>query len=183
MSINEISKIVEIVVPIIGIILAIISVIVAYFLLRESRKMHVLSSSPNLVFSFHSSSQNRILGRLENIGYGTAYNINVKVDPDFQIMGRKSLQKIFKNVNYLSPKQCYDIDYGVINVDNNLKVFKKHKLTITWTRKKQDKKKEIFIANFEEDYFINFPCSHSFSDLVNSIDNLNNNLERYLSTV
>ncbi len=179
MSINEIIKIV---VPIIGVILAIISVIVAYFLLKENRKMRELSTSPNIVFTFLSSSQNRILGRLENIGYGTAHNINVKVDPDFQIMGRKSLQKIFKNVNYLSPKQCYDTDYGFINIDNNLIGFKKHKLTITWTRKKQDKNKEIFIANFEEDYFKYFPCSHSFSDLVNSIDNLNNNLERYLSS-
>lgn len=172
----------DITLKIINLLALVINLMLVYFILKESRKMRELSSSPNIVFTFLSSSQNQILGRLENIGYGTAYNINIKVDPDFQIMGRKSLQKIFQNVNYLSPRQCFDIDYGFINIDNNLLCFKKHKLTITWTRKKQDKNKEIFIANFEEDYFKYFPCSHSFSDLVNSIDKLSNNLESYLSS-
>jgi hypothetical protein len=65
---NTILKIVEIVCPV-------ISVIVAYFLLKESRKLYKTATSPNLVFSFHSLSSNNVFGRLENIGNGTAYNI------------------------------------------------------------------------------------------------------------
>ena len=167
---NSILKIVEIIVPV-------ISLIVAFFLLRESRKMHVLSSSPNLVFSFHSLSSNRIIGRLENIGYGIAYNIKVDLEPDFKIMRSTSLYKLFENVSYLAPKQFYDVDYGFVNINHKLIDFKPHKLIISWSKKKNDKKRYYFVTCFKESYFDSFPTSYSFNDLVKEIRDLNRNLK------
>ena len=166
---SDILKIVEIICPV-------ISVFVAYFLLKESRKMYKMSTSPNLVFSFHSLSSYMIMGRLENIGNGTAYNIEVDVSPDFTVMKRKSLNKAFENVNYLAPKQSFDVLYCPININNRLIGFKSHSLKVSWSHKKKSNKRHYFDTHFEESYFDSFPSSHTFDDLVKEIKDLNRNL-------
>ena len=169
-NINSALKIVEIVCPI-------ISVIVAYFLLKESRKMYNISTSPNLVFSFNSLSSHSIYGRLENIGNGTAYNIKVKITPDFEILRSKSINQVFNSLTYLAPKQCYDVNYGSININHKLIGFKAHKLQVSWTNKIKSKKMYHFEADFDESYFDSFPTSNTFNDLVKEVKNLNRNLK------
>jgi len=167
---NTILKIVEIVCPV-------ISVIVAYFLLKESRKLYKTATSPNLVFSFHSLSSYNVYGRLENIGNGTAFNIKVEVIPDFNVFDSYSINQAFDNVSYLAPKQYYDVFYGAININHKLLGFKPHKLKISWTKKKNSKKKYHFETQFEDSYFDSFPTAHTFDDLVKEMKDLNRNLQ------
>ncbi len=166
------NNILELILRLFEIIFLLTNVFIAYFLLKEARKMRDLSSSSNLVFSFISLSSYSIIGRLENIGFGTAYNIKVKVEPDFKIMNEKSLEEIFKNVKYLAPKQSYDINYGYINIDDDLSGFSKHKLTVSWTNTIKNKSPKYFIVDFSKDYFKSYPYIKTIEDLIESIDNI-----------
>jgi len=151
-------------------------VIVAYFLLKESRKLFKTTTS-NLVFSFHSLSSNNVYGRLENIGNGTAFNIKVEVIPDFTVLDSYTINQAFDNVQYLAPKQYYDVFYGSINIYQKLLGFVPHKLKISWSNKKKSNKRNHFETQFEESYFDSFPTANTFDDLVVEIRSLNRNLK------
>ena len=141
-------------------ILAIINLLFAGFLVYQGKKMYVLLSKSDLVFSFHSLNQSNVIGRLENIGNTTAYNIKVKIDPDFEAMNN-SLQNTFDKLTYLAPKQRFDIYYGFININHELLGVVDHKLTISWSKSqknpKNPKKKLSVTFQFNKEYFKNFP--------------------------
>lgn len=150
-----------------------LTLVVAFFLLIEYKKMTRVATKPELIFSLFLAEKYIVIGRLKNIGKGIAYNIEVKSDKDFNILHDPPISNAFEEVGCLAPEQHFDITYGRINIKNEIMEFQNHTLEIFWTdtEKKSEKgnRAKFFLS---KTYFKNTPRTSDLSHVVDAIEDL-----------
>ena len=158
-------------------IIGILNILIAFFLLKEAKKMREIATDSELVYSLQLIDDYTVIGKLENIGNGVAYNIEVASDVNFSTFYDVPINEAFKSLEYLAPKHSYYIKYGYLNINNEIIPFEDHNVTLKWTQSKSVKRNkrtaQFFISG---NYFKNTPGKVGLKEVVDAIENLGSRL-------
>lgn len=161
-------------------IVGLLNVIVAFWLVVEAKKMREVATQPELVFYLKLVNEYTVIGRLENVGNGVAYNIEITSENDFKLFHNNSFNSAFEKIKVLAPKQYFDVQINYLDVGNKIiSLEKKSIIKVIWTKAKKNKKNFfVFTMELEGNYFQNVPRLESLSTIAKSIERLERHLKR-----
>ncbi len=138
-------------------LIGIASVVVMLLILWETRWWHRKESAPQLIYTLDIINENMVIGKLENIGNGVAYNIKVECEPPGVEVFKSKMDEKFKPLNYLGPDDSYIVQYSYLNINDDVIDFKKHKVLVSWTKKQTATKRIQATFFIGEGYFKSYP--------------------------
>lgn len=165
-------------------LIGIASVVVMLLILWETRRWHRKESAPQLIYTLDIVNEYMVIGKLGNIGKGVAYNIKVEFDPqEISILG-KNIKESFKALKYLGPQSSYNVQYGYLNIYNEVIDLREHKVVVSWTKKQKSKRKIMAIFFIGEGYFKSYPrkleIAKQVKDLKDTVkEGLDNNKKKW----
>ena len=161
-------------------IVGLLNVLIAFLLVKEAKKMREVTTQPELVFYLKLVNQYTVIGRLENIGNGVAYNVSVSADNDFILFHDNNFNTAFDKIKSLAPKQYFDIQIDYLNINNEIMSLEKNALIkVLWTNtKKLNKSIYEYSMILDKLYFKNTPRIESLSNIAEAIKELERNLKR-----
>jgi len=165
-------------------LIGITSVVVMFLILWETMRWHRKESAPLLIYTLYIINEYTVIGKLENIGNGIAYNIKVECTPtDVKIFGG-SVDEKFNDLHYLGPKNSYPVQYGYLNTENDVTKLTKHDVIVSWTKKPNSNKKVMATFSIEEGYFKSYPrkpeIAKQVKDLKDAVkESLDNNKKKW----
>ena len=160
-----------------------VNILVAYFLLRETTKLRIIETEPELsIYLKHSLA---VMGVYEivvkNIGKGAAYNLHFSFDKDAEILkkikGFRTINELgfYKGVRYMAPNQEYRTLFGGQELLAK-PLSAPLKISVGYSNKNKKVFKEIFEIDPGEYWGTNYFTNHTLNDITDRLETIAKNI-------